>query len=240
MRRLLIAVGATTVLLAAAAVVYILVFANAATPVDRSAVTAAVVGSEPGDLGVYVYATTGFEAVDALAGARHEYPAETYLTISLGECGRVVRWNALDERWDEWEHCGPGGAITRSRNYHDWFGVPNLDEQVCAEPLPLVPTAPVTVVCTTGDITETFESTPMGEETLTIGGVAVATRWVRVVSELTGVTSGDFQADLWVLPGTVLVVKMVVVRHNTTETQIGTVGYEEAYTVTLTSLDPGR
>jgi hypothetical protein len=43
-----------------------------------------------------------------------------------------------------------------------------------------------------------------------------------------------------VLPGSVLVVKMVVVRHNSTETPIGSVAYEEAYTVTLASLDPGR
>jgi hypothetical protein len=98
----------------------------------------------------------------------------------------------------------------------------------------------VTVSCTTGDTTETYQVTPMGEATITVDGVAVVTDWVRVVSELTGVTTGDAQADLWVLPGTVLVVKMVVVRHNSTETAIGSVAYEEAYTVTLASLDPGR
>jgi len=240
MRRGLIALGALSVLLAAGAIAYILLFSNTATPVDRSVVTAAVVGSEPGDPGIYAYETTGYEAVDALTGGRHEYPVATYLTISLGECGPVVRWDALAERWDEWEHCGPDGAITLSRNYHDWFGVPNLDEQVCAAPLPLVPSAQMTVACTTGDITETYQVTPMGEATVTVDGVAVATDWVRVVSELTGATTGDAQADLWVLPGSVLVVKMVVVRHNSTETPIGSVAYEEAYTVTLASLDPGR
>jgi hypothetical protein len=240
MRRILITIGFLTVLLAAAAIAYILFLSNTATPVDRSSVSAAVVGSEPGDPGVYVYETIGHETVDALAGGRHEYPAETYLTVAVGECGPVVRWSALNERWDEWEHCGPGGAITRSRSYHDWFGVPNLDEQACAQPMPLVPAAAVTVACTTADITETYEVTPMGQETITIGGVAVTTDRVRVVSELTGATTGDSTVDMWVLPDTVLVVKLVVVRHNTTATSIGAVNYEEAYTLVLASLDPGR
>ncbi|MGH2728364.1 MAG: hypothetical protein ACRDKS_15455, partial [Actinomycetota bacterium] len=33
-------------------------------------------------LGVYVYATDGYEETDALSGQRHDYPAETALTIS--------------------------------------------------------------------------------------------------------------------------------------------------------------
>jgi hypothetical protein len=240
MRRKLIALGVLTVLFAAGAIVYILVLSNAPTPVERSAVTAAVVGSEPGDPGVYVYETAGYEVVDALAGARHDYPAETYLTIAPGECGPVARWDALEQRWDEWSHCGPGGAITASRNYHEWFGVGNLDDQVCSDPLPLVPAAPVTVACTATEFIETYRVTPMGSDTVVVGGVEVATDWVRVTSELTGATTGDSQVDLWVYPGTVLVVRMTVVRHNVTDTQIGDVVYDEAYTVTLVALEPGR
>ena len=42
-----------------------------------------VVGSAPGDPGLYTYATTGFEEIDALGGARHGYPAETLLDPAL-------------------------------------------------------------------------------------------------------------------------------------------------------------
>jgi hypothetical protein len=45
--------------------------------------------------GVYVYATTGSESVDALAGTDHDYPAETTITVLRAGCGVVLRWVAL-------------------------------------------------------------------------------------------------------------------------------------------------
>jgi hypothetical protein len=58
-----------------------------------------VVVPEPG---VYVYASRGFDSVDALTGARHDYPAQTTVTVTTEGCGVRVRWNTVRERWDEW------------------------------------------------------------------------------------------------------------------------------------------
>ena len=64
--------------------------ATTATPVDG---TGFDVGTAPGDPGLYVYATLGFEEIDALGGARHDYPSETFITI---QPGRVRQPGPLD------------------------------------------------------------------------------------------------------------------------------------------------
>ena len=99
-------------LVVAAAGVVLFVFRDRADPVQREDVAATLVtgGGRPGDFGLYLYATTGFETTDALAGSRHEYPAQTYMTIQPGGCGTQVRWQALDQRWDEYDFC-PDGSL---------------------------------------------------------------------------------------------------------------------------------
>lgn len=48
----------------------------------------------------YVYVTSGFDAVDVLTGARHDYPAATTLTVTASGCGVRLRWDVAVERWD--------------------------------------------------------------------------------------------------------------------------------------------
>ena len=238
-RSLPILIGIVVLLTLAAVITYALAFRDTATPVDPTDLTVAGAGTLPGDPGVYRYATTGFEENDALAGARHDYPVETYLTIGAGACGTTARWDALAERWVEWDHCGPGVAVTGTRGYHEWFGVPDLEHEACPEPLPMVPAATVTVACVTGDTTETYTVTPLGAEDLVIAGETVTTDHVRIASVLTGGTTGASEVELWVLPDTVLVVKTTVGRHTTSPSRIGDVHYDEVYTLVLASLMPG-
>ena len=54
---------------------------------------------------MYVYDTAGFETTDALTGGRHDYPAQTTITVQDAGCGSVQRWQPLDQRWDETETC---------------------------------------------------------------------------------------------------------------------------------------
>jgi len=239
MRRLWLIVGIVGVLVVAAVATYVLAFRDTATPVDPTDLTVVGAGSLPGDPGVYRYDTTGFEEVDAMAGARHEYPPETYLTIGAGPCGPMARWDALAERWVEWDHCGADFAITGTRGYHEWFGVPDLEHESCPEPLPLVPAAAVTVACVTGDTTETYTVTPLGSADLVVEGEAIATDHVRITSVLTGDTTGESVVEVWVLPDTVLVVKTTVERHTTSPSRIGDVHYDEVYSLVLVSVTPG-
>ncbi|MBI5158111.1 MAG: hypothetical protein HZA58_08910 [Acidimicrobiia bacterium] len=239
MRRLWLIVGIVGALAVAAVITYLLALRDTATPVDPTDLTVVEAGSAPGDPGVYRYATTGFEEVDALAGARHDYPTETYLTIGAGPCGTMARWDALVERWVEWDHCGPAFAVTGTRGYHEWFGVPDLEHESCPEPLPLVPDAAVSVAGVTGDTTETYTITPLGAEDLVEAGATVTTDHVRVSSVLSGATSGAANVEVWVLPGTVLVVRTTVDRHTTSPSRIGDVHYDEIYTLMLVSLTPG-
>src|SRR5215211_664686 len=63
--------------------------------------------------GVYRYATTGSERVDALGGATHTYPPITTITVTEAGCGVQTRWDALQERWNLRQLClGHGGIVS--------------------------------------------------------------------------------------------------------------------------------
>jgi len=198
-------------------------------------------GSSAGDPGIYRYRTSGFEEIDALSGARHEYPDETFMTISVGECGPVVRWDALEERWIDWDHCGPDLAVSASATYHEWFGIPDLENETCADPRPIAGIAGeiTTTVCEAEGILETYETTIMGQETLDVAGVPIETTHLRRTSSLSGGSTGDAEVDVWRANGTALVVRMEVVRRSATPSAVGDVTYSEEFVLDLIGLAPG-
>ncbi|MFQ5948527.1 MAG: hypothetical protein ACE5KX_06685 [Acidimicrobiia bacterium] len=198
----------------------------------------------PGAPGLYVYATEGFEEIDALTGARHDYPPETFITLGAGGCGIIVRWDALDERWSEQDLCEGSDGLTLSAlsSYHEFFGQPDLQEYACTEPGPVLPADPDrpawSFECSTGEKTESYSGEIVGLEALTIGGEEVEALHVRVVTTLSGTTTGRGQTDTWWLPGTALVLQETAQRQSTTGSPIGDVNYEEQYELRLTSLLP--
>lgn len=199
------------------------------------------VGSLPGEPGVYRYWTTGFEQVNALSGGRHEYPSETFMTITLSECGPVVRWDALAERWIDWEHCGSNLAVTVSSTYHEWFGIPDLEEEICVDPRPIAGAAgDLTVtICDTQGTFETYETTIVGQEVLEVGGVSIETTHLRRTSLLTSGSTGTAVVEVWRVSGTALIVRMEVSRSSVTPSAIGDVTYVEDFTLDLIGLIPG-
>lgn len=220
-----------------------LLLQDTTTPVAAGAVQGQFggeAGSSPGDPGVYRYSTSGFEEIDALSGARHEYPDETFMTITAGGCGPVVRWDALAERWIDWEHCGPNLAVTASSAYHEWFGIPDLETEVCVEPRPITGTAGETkmTVCDADGLLETYEITIVGLEVLDVGGVPIETTYLRRTSSLSGGSTGTAQVDVWRATGTALVVRMEVVRRSVTSSAIGDVTYVEEFVLELVGLIP--
>src|SRR5215204_2428395 len=109
----------------------LLVFAGAAVAVWQllprdSATTLAVTGARPGE---FVYATTGFEGVDALGGARHEYPARTTISVRRDAGCTVFRWRPFAERVHEWELCGH--RLQRFTELHRFFGRDDRRTYLC-------------------------------------------------------------------------------------------------------------
>jgi hypothetical protein len=243
-RRKTLIIGGTVLGLAlVAGAILAFAFWDRATPVQEEDVAAtldvAVVGEEPGDFGLYVFETTGFETTDALGGARHDYPAETFLTLQPGGCGTLVRWQALEQRWSEWDHC-EDLSLAGWQSYHEWFGVGNHDVWSCPEP-----------VATAGPVGDSWEAEcaketgaeriryeVIGREVLTIGGEEIETLHVRRTDENTGTTLGSGVTDIWTLPGTPLIVQRTVDSTTITESRIGPVEHHEEYTIRLLSVYP--
>lgn len=230
-----------------ALVLRFVVFRDKATAVPPEQVTATLVsgGGQPGDAGLYLYATTGYETTDALAGSRHAYPAQTFMTIQSGGCGTLVRWQALEERWDEWDYCADGTMVGHQA-YHEWFSMGNRDVWTCS-PAAATQGSPGdtwTGGCSRaagGNVAAADESTTyevIGYETLTVGGEAVETLHIRTTSSGSGGSDSSDTADTWILPGTRLVVRQIAVGDSLNQSRIGPVSYHEEYELNLVSLRP--
>jgi hypothetical protein len=242
-RRALLWAGAIVGVVVVVVGVIVIAFRDRATPLDAGDVAETTVvpgGSEPGDHGLYVYETSGFETTGALGGARHDYPAETFLTLQPGGCGTVVRWQSLEQRWTEWEICDDL-TLAGWDSFHEWFGVANLDEWTCPEPVAVTGEAGTVweAACSMEGTTRRARYEALGREMLEIDGEMVETLHVRSTSTTTGETRGEATTDAWLLPGTPLVVQRVVEKSSLSASRIGDVEYREEYRVRLRSLVPG-
>jgi hypothetical protein len=199
--------------------------------------------------GVYVYATTGSESIDALGGATHHYPAETTITVVASGCGVVLRWVALAERSEEWDVCaGAAGGLDGSyyESYHRFFGQDDRRRYQCG----VATIVPATVAagdrwertCSAGDRTEVTSTEVVGTETMTIGGRIVDAAHVRLAAELSADdgTSGTRQMEAWLDRTTGLPLRYVEQGATTSPQVIGDVHFQERYELVLTSLDPRR
>ena len=240
-------VGGVGLAVVVAGVAVLFGFRDLATPVVEEDIGLTVItgGGAPGDYGLYVYATTGYESTDALAGARHDYPAETYLTIQPGGCGTLVRWQPLEQRYTEWDYC-PDGTLAGWATFHEWFRIDNTDLWACAQPMPVQgePGTSWSVECVKPDSEEAAAAREViayqvvGDEILIIDGAEVETRHVRATSLEYEGTEGSATSDAWYLPGTLLVVRLVEETTSVTDSRIGPVQYTEVIELQLTSLLP--
>jgi hypothetical protein len=195
--------------------------------------------------GVYTYRTVGAESIDVLGGARHEYPPETTITVVRAGCGVHLRWDALDQRRDEWSLCAtPSGVELQpdGHQYHEFFGQADGEDIACDRGVVIVP----------------VESTPMPPQmqNCTLGGDvwlptwevleashrlvddrAVEVRHVRMTiaddDEYWEHTIVDFYLDRQGLP-----VEVSADKRSRSPSPIGGVVYGETYTLELASLAP--
>ena len=125
--------------------------------------------------GVYRYTTTGGDAVDALGGASHQYPATSTITVTVDGCATTQRWTAAAERWDELTTCAGDGGVQLQRfvSLHHFFGADDTETSTCdGQPRPLGAAAGTTWTarCVDGDETATWTGTVVGAETAVVGG----------------------------------------------------------------------
>jgi hypothetical protein len=219
---------------------------TAGNPPDSSALAVTTVPLVAPEPGVYVYASSGFDAVDALSGARHDYPTQTTVTVTAEGCGVRARWNTVRERWDEWQWCPVSGGIQTLayRSFHEFFGTSSSAAYLCDGDLLPIPAAVGTtwrMVCRQGDTdTSTFVGRIVGTDRIDVNGAAVPALHVRYDVTVSGQSVGTKLIDRWLRTRDGLVVREVSSTDTVQSTALGNVRYQESYTMVLSSLAPQR
>lgn len=194
--------------------------------------------------GVYRYATTGFDQIDALNGARHQYPAETAMTISPHGCGVRLRWDVAKERWDTWDWCleGAGIRLVATTTYHEFFGIAGMNEYVCAgdpQPLDAEPGTRWTTVCRAGEgDTSTKHGVVVERGSFTVGGVEVPALHVRYDVDVVGDSNGTQTIDGWYRTTDGLMLQESLAVNTEQDSPIGQVAFEERASIELLTLTP--
>lgn len=224
-----------------------------APPASSAAVTATTAAPattppppEPGlpQLGVYQYATEGFDRIDALGGARHDYPSITTMTVVPADCGVRLRWEVAVERWNSWDWCLDGDAVrlTDWYAYHEFFDVAADNAYVCdgdARPLVAPAGATWTTTCRMGDrTTSTFEATVVGVTTLPVAGAGVEVLHVRYEVDVAGESTGSQVIESWYRTTDGLPVRETLLTTTTQSTVVGDTAFEERYTIELLTPEP--
>jgi hypothetical protein len=192
--------------------------------------------------GVYQYTTTGGDAVDALGGASHRYPATSSITVTVDGCATTQRWTAAEERWDELTTCAGDGGVQLQRfvSLHRFFGADDTETTTCAgqpRPLDAVAGTAWTVRCVDGDETATWAGTVVGRETAVVGGATVDVEHVVVTID-NGDARDSQRTETWYLAGTDLVVRRISDIATTEGSPVGDVHYTEHYEIALDSFSP--
>jgi len=153
--------------------------------------------------GVYIYDTSGHEETNVAGGAHHAYPAQTTITVTASPCGFSMRWDALEQRWDDWTTCVVGRqlVVQTEAMKHAFYGVSDQRTYTCSgtmfRPGPEVAGTPIGGQCTGSGDTGKWSGQVVGRETLMIAGRAVQAVHVAVVEHVSGDTNGTRQSDNW-------------------------------------------
>jgi hypothetical protein len=224
---------------------------TSAAPATTSATTTTTPVPRPGSAlpepGVYAYATSGGESIDALGGRRHEYPDVSTITVTHRGCGASLRWRPLRERWDDTTLCpSPRGMqLRRERNHHEFFNIADDRDFVC-EPGALFFPAPAergdtwTAQCGTGEIAVIRRGTIVGTRQVDVGGTSITVLQFEVDDVISGASTGTTERTVSVVPETGLIVELDLTTDVRNDSPIGDVHYEESYQLRLTSLEPRR
>ena len=204
-------------------------------------------GSELPAVGVYTYATSGSESLDALGGRSHRYPDVSTITVTHDECGWVQRWQPLRERWDATTFCPSrrGMEIRTDINHHQFFGIDDTREFGCDSgdlyyPARANPGRTWTARCTFDEIDVVRNGTIVGTRDAEVDGTPVTVLEFEVHDDITGASNGSTDRTIQVVPDTGLLVGVELTTDVQNDSPIGDVHYQEHYELRLTSLEPRR
>lgn len=195
--------------------------------------------------GVYVYATQGYEKIDALTGVTHRYPRRSTITVAAAACGMRLTWRVLEDRSTAWTYCvtDEGWELRSQDERHTFFGRTERTTYVC-EDTPIrrfdVDATFWNGSCATESTEEDVTVAMWGFEPQEVRGRHVETEHVSKESAFRGGIRGTARHDLWFDAATGVPVELVMSSRTTTASPIGDVGYEEEVTLTLLSLAPRR
>lgn len=195
--------------------------------------------------GIYRYRTTGNETIDALGGAKHDYPAETTITIIDSGCGVQLRWDALRERRDEWTLCSTPDGVVLQRDgvqYHEFFSQPDDEALSCDRVVVLVPTGeaavePVQQSCMLAEDPWLPRWEILERATRTVDGAEIAVQHVRMTIDDNDSYAEHTTID-WYLADSGLPVEVQSTKASASPSPIGAVVYDEQYHLELVSTTP--
>lgn len=201
------------------------------------------VGPAPG---VYRYRTDGFEKIDIFGGSRHDYPAETTMIVRPDVCGVRVRWQPLNDRWEERFQCvGRRGInVLGITNFRKFFGQAQVVGGGCDENALWAPATAAgdswTAKCANPQ-GYAIELTAMevGEEVLAVGDRNQPVVRIDAVWTITGEgRSSTTTRSIWLVRASGLIVRM----QSKTDSQVagptGAGEYHEEFQLDLLSLTP--
>ena len=194
--------------------------------------------------GVYVYATSGFESVSALGGARHGYPRRSTITVTASSCGTALRWQVLTTRADTWTICSAAGGLSLAawHEEHTFFGHKDTTDWQCTRtawvPADSNPGAKARWRCRGGDTLQVGTVTVLGRAPVLVGSTSIGALGLRMVVREQGGAHGLATEERWVEPETGLPLRVVYAVRTDNPSPIGKVVFEEQFRLRLLSLQP--
>ena len=188
--------------------------------------------------GVYRYSTTGGDSSKLLAGASHDYPAESVITITRSGCGVRMEWTPVRERSEYFDVCraddrlvlkGYGGA-------HEFFGMRNEHAVTCSDQTWLIPALEngdsASTVCEGGNLKHNRTTASVKAVEVLIGEEKVDGFIVESKFAAEGTFNGTTLRTMTFDEDGVLLSWTDVVS-GFTPTPVGNAGYEEKFSLTL-------
>ena len=204
-------------------------------------------GTTPIPTGVYLYATRGSESVSVLGGAAHAYPVRSTITVTGAPCGMSLRWDVLTTRSVTWRVCPDGDARAPQRlegwsERHQFFGQDDATDWRCGDAAWLVagagPGSRRAYRCDSADTTQAGSLVVVGRPILDVGGTPVGTVHLRITQDGAGEARGRIVDERWLERGSGLPVRLRYRQRSVNDSPIGDVVFEEAYDLSLLSLEP--
>jgi hypothetical protein len=199
--------------------------------------------------GVYRYATTGRESVDAaILSAGHVFPHASTIAVIPTRCGLTERWQVLATRWMEVSSCreAHGYRLLSIDEMHEFFGVGREVLYRCREPARpgaagLRPGMEWRGSCETDDGSSSRDSrfSVLGFEPVRVGGRSFDAVHIRTRLQLLGTYSGSAWQEEWRRRSDGLLLRRIAA---TDATMNGTpdADYSERYEIGIRSPSPDR